>query len=157
MKTLVLSTSHNQTPLSSMTRHEYKLPEITSILDLKRSGMSNSAISRQQGIPRTTVRRLIKKHLKDNGASLGTPTRRGISNGLTRREKSAVIRNVQKNPWQTLVELSQYGTGVHPLNPRTVRRVLDTAGIRQCASIDVPSSTQKQHQAQQDGAKDHTN
>ena len=108
---------HNVTKLHyvNMTHHEYNIQEIASLLSFRRSGMINSEISLQEGVPLTTVRRLINKHLKDNGASFGAPTRRGLSSGLTQREKLAIIRNVRKNPKQTLAELCEYGTGVRSL------------------------------------------
>ena len=140
-----------------MTHHEYTIQEIIPLLTLKRSGMSYSTISRQECVPRTTVRRLIKKHLKDNGASLGAPTRRGLSNGLTQREKMAIILNVRKNPWQTLAELCKYGTGARTLNPRTVHRVLDKAGISQHSSVGTPLLTLNQCRSRLDWAKDHAN
>ena len=137
---------HNVTKLHyvNMTRHEYNIQEISFLLSFKRSGMNNSEISRQEGVPLTTVRRLINKHLKDNGASFGAPTRRGLSSGLTRREKSAVIWNVRKNPKQTLAELCKYGTGVRSLNPRTVHHVLDEVKISLHSSVGAPLLTLKQ-------------
>ena len=140
-----------------MARHEYTIQEIAPLLSLRRAGKSYSAISKQEGVPVTTVRRLVKKHLKDNGASLGAPTRRGITNGLTQREKAAVIRNVRRDPQQTLAELAKYGTGVRPLNPRTVRRVLDQAGITQHVSAGGPALTPEQRRARLKWAKDHAN
>ena len=148
---------HNVTKLHyvNMTRHEYNIQEISLLLSLKRSGMNNSEISRQEGVPLTTVRRLINKHLKDNGASFGAPTRRGLSSGLTRREKSAVIRNVRKNPKQTLAELCKYGTGVRSLNPRTVHHVLDEVKISLHSSVGAPLLTLKQRRARLAWARDH--
>ena len=118
-----------------MTHHKYIIQEVIPSLTLKRSRMSYSAISRQEYVPRTTVMRLIKKHLKENGASLGVSIQRGLSNGSTQRKKTAIIR---KNPWQTLAKLCKYGTGVPSLNPRKVYRVLDKARISQHSSVGAP-------------------
>ena len=119
----------------NMTHHKYIIQEVIPSLTLKRSRMSYSAISRQEYVPRTTVMRLIKKHLKENGASLGVSIQRGLSNGSTQRKKTAIIR---KNPWQTLAKLCKYGTGVPSLNPRKVYRVLDKARISQHSSVGAP-------------------
>ena len=69
---------------------------------------------------RISVTRLIKRHIADGSATLGTPNRREMTTGLNRKEKSAVIRNARKNPSQTLKELAEYGCGVRPLCTRTV-------------------------------------
>lgn len=121
-----------------MTRHEYTRDEIIPVLILKKEGYSNMKISQKTQIPKSTVTALIKKHATDNCAKLKAPNRRGKNKGLTRREKSAIIRNVRTDRQQTLAQLCKYGTGVHPLCKPTVLRVLKEAGFAWRATIGKP-------------------
>ena len=85
-----------------MMRHEYKRDEITLVLFLRKEGYSYMKISEKTHIPKSTVASLIKKHATDNCAKLKAPNRCGKDKGLTRREKSAMIRNVFTDRQQTL-------------------------------------------------------
>lgn len=76
-------------------------------------------------------------------------------NGLTRKEKSGIIRNVRKNLRQTLKELVKYGCGVQPLCKGTVRRVLKGAGIHRHTTVGVPSLDPKQCRVRLEWARVH--
>ena len=112
-----------------MTRHEYKRDEITPVLFLRKEGYSYMKISKKTHIPKSTVASLIKKHATNNCAKLKAPNHREKDKGLTRRKKSAIIRNVCTDRQKTLAQLCKYGTGVHPLSKPTVRRVVRETGF----------------------------
>ena len=140
-----------------MTRHEYTRDEIIPVLILKKEGYSNMKISQKTQIPKSTVTALIKNHATDNCAKLKAPNRRGKNKGLTRREKSAIIRNVRTDRQQTLAQLCKYGTGVHPLCKPTVLRVLKEAGFAWRATIGKPFLKPRHLRARLKWAKAHKN
>ena len=112
-----------------MMRHEYKRDETTLVLFFRKEGYYYMKISEKTHIPKSTVASLIKKHATDNCAKLKAPNHREKDKGLTRRKKSAIIRNVCTDCQKTLTQLCKYGTGVHPFSKPTVRRVLRETGF----------------------------
>lgn len=125
-----------------MARHEYTLQEIIPVLTLRKEGYSYKKISERVKIPKTTVAMLVRKHAADNCAKLKAPNLRGKNHELTRREKSAVIRNFIRDPEQTLSEVAKYGTGVHSLSKNTVTQVPDGAGyLKQPTSKSILKKT----------------
>ena len=111
-----------------MTRHEYTKDEITPVLAFRKEGYTYTKISNITKIPISTVRWLVKKHAKDNCAKLKAPNRRGKDKGLSRRDVSALTRNLLRDRRQSLDQLAQYGNGVQPLAKSTVLRVLERIG-----------------------------
>ena len=130
----------NLTTNNKRTRHEYTKDEITPVLAFRKEGYTYTKISNITKIPISTVRWLVKKHAKDSCAKLKAPNHRGKDKRLTRRKKSAIIRNVCADRQQTLAQLCEYGTEVHPLSKTTVRRVLRKAGYSWRATIGKPKN-----------------
>jgi transposase len=138
-----------------MARHEYALHEITPVLSFRNEGYSYSRISAVTGIPKSTVIWLIKKHAADHCAKLKAPNRRGKDKGLTRCEKSAVLRNVRRDRRQTLNQLAEYGTGVHPLARTTVLRLLKKTGYAKRPTTDKPILNPVHYAARLEWAREH--
>ena len=114
-------------------------------------------ISEKTHISKSTVASLIKKHATDNCAKLKAPNHREKDKGLTRRKKSAIIRNVCTDCQKTLTQLCKYGTGVHPFSKPTVRRVLRETGFSWRATIGKPFLKPRHLRARLMWAKAHKN
>ena len=105
----------NLTTNNKRTRHEYTKDEITPVLAFRIEGYTYTKISNITKIPISTVRWLVKKHAKDSCAKLRAPNRRGKDKGLSRRDVSALTRNLLRDRRQSLDQLAQYGNGVQLL------------------------------------------
>lgn len=138
-----------------MARHEYTLQEIIPIFTLRKEGYSYKKISERVKIPQSTVAMLVRKHAADNGAKLKVaPKLRGKNHELTKREKSAVIRNFIRNPQHKLSKVAKYGTGVHSLSENTVTRVIEEAGYLK-QPTGKPILKQSRHKARLKWARAH--
>mgnify|MGYP003222458729 FL=1 len=147
----------NLTTNNKRTRHEYTKDEITPVLAFRKEGYTYTKISSITKIPISTVRWLVKKHAKDSCAKLKAPNRRGKDKGLSRRDVSALTRNLLRDRRQSLDQLAQYGNGVQPLAKSTVLRVLKRIGYARLPAINKPMLMKRHRSARLKWARAHRN
>lgn len=126
------------------------------IVDLKKSGKSLGAISKQLQVPRSTVQTIVCKY-KVHGIVVSLP-RSGRKRKLSPAAERKLVRMVKSQPRttkkQVCDELEAAGTKV---SVSTVKRVLHRHGLRGCRARRKPL-LQKQHlKAQLKFAADHMN
>ncbi|KAK3556258.1 hypothetical protein QTP70_007137 [Hemibagrus guttatus] len=132
------TTSNSQTPNSTMAKtKELSKDTRNKIVDLPQAGKTESAISKQLGVKKSTVGAIIRKwktyKTTDNLPRSGAPRK------ISPRGVKMITRTVSKNPrttWGDLVnDLQRAGTKV---TKATISNTLRRQGLKSCSARRVP-------------------
>ena len=108
------------------------------IVGLYQSGTKCKEITAISGVALRTVQRIIKRW-KDGGEATCSRTRCGRKSILDERDRRSLKRLVKKNRRKSTVELTAlYNQGGKTISQRTMRRELQTAGLRSCVAKRKP-------------------
>lgn len=125
------------------------------IVPLRENGNSYREIAKQVKLSFSTVRHIIKKY--DTTRNIENLKRSGRPRILTTRERHAVVRSAQKNPFTSAAVLAEEvrtctGKVVHPQN---IRRVLHSAQLHGRSPRKKPFISEQNRRKRLQFAKEH--
>ena len=139
------------------SRREYSSETISVILELKKSGQSHREIAHHLEIPKSSVITILHREARQSDNPPKPSKRPGRLPKLDYRAQRAIIRHVEKFPYDNLHALSTPSKSGHTMGRTTIRRYLKAAGFFRFKARKKPFLSDKHKAARLKWAKEHQN